>query len=163
MRRSCAATVIIGAPIDSVWSVISDVTRVGEWSGECQGCAWVNGADSPLPGAQFRGRNRRGSLRWTRLSEVIRVEPPHTLVWRTIARFPYLDSTEWQMILAEEVSATRVTEEFQILRLSKPLERLFNVVMPAHRDRTADLAADLDRLKVLVEGGSRTNAGDVAP
>jgi uncharacterized protein YndB with AHSA1/START domain len=156
MRRSCEASVAIKAPIDAVWNVVSDVTRVGEWSGECQGCDWVGGADSPVPGAQFRGRNRRGSMRWTRLNQVIKAVPPHMFVWRTVARFPYLDSVEWKLILAEESSATRVTEAFEILRLSKAMESVINVVMPAHRDRSADLAADLDRLKSLVEAGSTT-------
>lgn len=154
MRRSCEASVVIGAPIDAVWNVVSDVTRVGEWSCECQGCAWLGDADSPVPGARFQGRNRRGSMRWTRLNEVTRVEPPHALVWRTVARFPYLDSTEWQIRLAEDGSATRVTQSFEILRLSKALDGLFTLVMPAHRDRSADLAADLDRLRSLVEVGS---------
>lgn len=156
MRRSCEASATIEAPIDAVWNVVSDVTRVGEWSGECQGCAWVGGADSPVPGAQFRGRNRRGSMRWTRLNQVIEAEPPHTFVWRTVARFPYLDSVEWKLILAEERSATRVIEAFEILRLSKAVEGVLNVVMPAHRDRSADLAADLDRLKSLVEAENPT-------
>jgi uncharacterized protein YndB with AHSA1/START domain len=156
MRRSCEASVVIVAPIDAVWSVVSDVTRVGEWSGECRGCTWVGGADFPVPGARFQGRNRRGSIRWTRLNEVIRAEPPHTFVWKTVARFPYLDSVEWQLRLAENESATRVTEAFEILRLSKAMEGTLNVVMPAHRDRSADLAADLYRLKSLVQAGSPT-------
>ena len=106
-----------------------------------------------MPGAQFRGRNRRGSMRWTRLNEVTKAEPPHTLVWRTVPRFPYLDSVEWKLILAEEGSTTRITEEFEILRLSRAMEGVISVVMPAHRDRSADLAADLERLKSLVEQG----------
>ncbi len=155
MRRRCEASAVIGAPVYAVWNIVSDVTRVGEWSGECQSCGWVGSSDSSLPGAQFRGRNRRGSMRWTRLNQVIRAEPPHSLVWRTIARFPYLDSTEWQLNLAEDGSATKVTEAFEILRLSKAMERFLDVVMPAHRDRSADLAADLARLKSLVEAESR--------
>lgn len=157
MRRSCEASVVIGAPIDAVWNVVSDVMRIGEWSGECQGCAWMGGADSPVPGARFQGRNRRGSMRWSRLNEVIRAEPPHTLVWQTVARFPYLDSTEWQLRLAEDGSSTRVTEAFEIVRLSRAIEGFLYVVMPQHRDRSADLAADLDRLKSLVEAGSPTS------
>jgi hypothetical protein len=58
------------------------------------------------------------------------------------------------MSLAEDGPTTRVTAAFQILRLSKTIEGLLYVVMPAHRDRSADLAADLDRLKSLVEAGS---------
>ena len=93
-------------------------------------------------------------MRWSRLNEVLRAEPPRTLVWQTVARFPYLDSTEWQLSLAEDGPSTRVTEAFEIVRLSKAMERLFGVVMPAHRDRRADLAEDLDRLKSLIEAAS---------
>ena len=117
----------------------------------------MGGADSPVPGARFQGRNRRGFMRWSRLNEVIRAEPPHTLVWQTVARFPYLDSTEWQLRLAEDGSSTRVTEAFEIVRLSRAIEGFLYVVMPQHRDRSADLAADLDRLKSLVEAGSPTS------
>lgn len=157
MRRSCEASTMIDAPIEAVWRVVSDVTRAGEWSGECRGCDWVGGADSPVVGAQFRGRNRRGSMRWTRLNQVDRAEPPHTFVWRTIARFPYLDSVEWQLNLAQDGQRTRVTEAFNILRLSKAMEGALHVVMPAHRDRSTDLAADLARLKSLVEAANLTN------
>ena len=154
MRRSCEASTLIDAPIEEVWNVISDVTRVGEWSVECRGCEWVGGADSPFPGAQFRGRNRRGSMRWTRLNQVDRAEPPHTLVWRTVARFPYLDSVEWQLNLSEEGQRTRVTEGFQIVRLSRAMEGLLHVPMPAHRDRAQTLAGDLGRLRSLLEADS---------
>ena len=157
MRRNCEANAVIQAPIDAVWNVVSDVTRVGEWSGECEGCAWVGGADAAVAGARFRGRNHRGPLRWTRLNEVIRAEPPHTFVWRTIARFPFLDATEWQLSLAEEGSATRVTQTFQVLRLAKAIEGAIYFVMPPHRDRSADLAADLSRLKSLVEVESQSH------
>jgi hypothetical protein len=90
-------------------------------------------------------------MRWTRLNQVDRAEPPHKLVWRTVARFPYLDSVKWHLKLEEEGKGTRVTEGFQILRLSKPMEGVLHVAMPAHRDRSADLAADLGRLKFLIE------------
>jgi len=41
MRRECEASVVIEAPPEAVWSVISDVTRVGEWSGECRRGEWI--------------------------------------------------------------------------------------------------------------------------
>jgi hypothetical protein len=64
--------------------------------------------------------------------------------------------------LAQEGPTTRVTEEFEILRLSKGLEGVLNVVMPAHRDRSADLAGDLDRLKSLVEAETRQRNSDTS-
>jgi hypothetical protein len=90
-------------------------------------------------------------MRWTRLNQVERAEPPHKLAWRTVARFAYLDSVEWHLELDEEGKGTRVTEGFQILRLSQPMEGVLHVAMPVHCDRSADLAADLDRLKFPIE------------
>src|ERR1700681_2222594 len=159
LQRLCEASVTVAASPEAVWAVISDVTRVGQWSGECRGCVWVDGADAPTPGARFRGRNRRGGVRWSRLNEVTEVDRPHALVWRTVARAPYLDSTEWRISLAEEGAGTRVSQSFQVLKLSRLLEGLFLLVMPAHRDRTTDLIQDLARLKRVVESGDDRHPG----
>ena len=43
--------VTVEATIDEVWDVVRDVTRVGEWSHECVGAAWLADADEPAPGA----------------------------------------------------------------------------------------------------------------
>ena len=139
MRRNCEASITIAASSEAVWAVVSDVTRVGEWSGECRGCAWVDGADAAAPGARFRGRNRRGGIQWTRLNEMTLVEKPRTLVWRTVARLPYLDTTEWRVSLNEDGEETRVTESFQVLRMARPMEWLLWFAMRAHRDRTGTL------------------------
>jgi uncharacterized protein YndB with AHSA1/START domain len=151
MRRKCEASVTVAASPEAVWSVISDVRRVGEWSGECAGCVWIEGADAPTSGARFRGRNRRGGVRWTRLNEVVLADRPNRLVWRTVARAPYLDSTEWRMSLAPDGEGTRISESFEVVKMSRLMERMLWVAMPAHRDRTADLLADLGRLKAVVE------------
>jgi uncharacterized protein YndB with AHSA1/START domain len=155
MRRKCEASVVVAASPDAVWTVISDVTRVGEWSGECRGCVWESGAAAPAPGARFRGRNRRGGFRWTRVNEVTLVHRPHTLVWRTIARRPYPDSVEWRVVLDDEGASTRVSESFEVLNMPRLMEWFLWLALPAHRDRTADLVEDLGRLKVVVESGDR--------
>ena len=46
-----------------MWAVVRNVIRVGEWSHECVGADWLAGADAPVPGARFRGRNRAGVFR----------------------------------------------------------------------------------------------------
>ena len=151
MRRKCEASVTVKASAEAVWAVISDVTRVGEWSGECRGCAWEGGADAATPGARFRGRNRRGGFRWTRLNEVVLAQRPCTLVWRTLARAPYPDSVEWRVNLVEDATGTRVSESFHVLKMPRLMEWVVGAVISPHRDRTADLTDDLQRLKVLVE------------
>lgn len=151
MRRACNAAITISASPQAVRDVVSDVTRIGEWSGECRGCEWTVPGSVAAPGARFRGRNRRGGFRWTRLNEVVALEAPHDLQWRTIARFPYFDSTNWRLRLEAVEGGTTVTETFEIVTLSRAMERFLSFAMPAHNDRSADLAEDLSRLKSVVE------------
>jgi uncharacterized protein YndB with AHSA1/START domain len=63
-----SVTVRIAAPPDRVWDLVSDVTRIGEFSPETFEAQWLDGAEGPRPGARFRGhvrRNGRGPVYWT--------------------------------------------------------------------------------------------------
>jgi uncharacterized protein YndB with AHSA1/START domain len=42
-----------------IWDLITDVSRIGEWSPECIGARWLEAA-APRPGARFEGRNDFG-------------------------------------------------------------------------------------------------------
>ena len=129
---------------------MSDVTRVGEWSGECRGCTWEDGASRAAPGVRFRGRNRRSGLRWTRLNEVVVADAPRELVWRTVPSGPYPDSVEWRLTLRADGAGTRVTESYRIVHIPRLMEWLVTAFVPAHRDRREDLQRDLERLRALV-------------
>ena len=48
---------VAAAPVD-VYAVVSDLPRSGEWSAECQGGTWVEGAAGEV-GSVFRGVNFR--------------------------------------------------------------------------------------------------------
>jgi uncharacterized protein YndB with AHSA1/START domain len=47
----------VNASPETVFAMVSDLTRMGEWSPENQGGQWVKGATGPAVGAQFKGRN----------------------------------------------------------------------------------------------------------
>jgi hypothetical protein len=160
LRKECEATVTVRAPADAVWAVVSDVTRTGEWSGECKGCEWVGPVTEARPGAQFRGRNHRRGLRWSRRNEVDVADASQELAWHTVMSAIFRDSTEWRIVLAPTADGqgTDVTESFRITHISRPLDWLFGLAMPPHRDRSADLAADLERLKAVVERASTLEA-----
>src|ERR1700727_265994 len=57
MRGS--VTVHMAASADRVWHLVSDITRVGEFSPETFEAEWLDGARGPVPGARFRGHVRR--------------------------------------------------------------------------------------------------------
>ena len=52
-------TVHIAAPPDLVWDLVSDVTRIGEYSPETFEAEWLDGASGPRAGVRFRGHVRR--------------------------------------------------------------------------------------------------------
>ena len=137
--------VTVEAGIDEVWRVVRDVTRVGEWSHECVGATWLGGADAPVPGARFRGRNRAGVFRWGRVCEIVSADP-YELVWITVPTAVYPDSSEWRISLAESDGGTTISQQFRVLRAPKVLALLYALVIPSHRDRTAALVEDLTRL-----------------
>lgn len=143
MENTVAVTV--DADIDEVWDVVRDVTRVGEWSHECVGAAWLGAATSAIPGARFRGRNRAGIFRWGRVCEIVSAEP-YELTWRTVPTPLYPDSSEWRVALDKIDGGTRISQHFRVLRAPKVLSALYALMIPAHRDRTTALLEDLERL-----------------
>jgi ribosome-associated toxin RatA of RatAB toxin-antitoxin module len=54
----------IRAEAAELYDLVSDLPRMGEWSPENTGGAWVNGAEGPVVGARFKGSNRSGRARW---------------------------------------------------------------------------------------------------
>ncbi len=63
-----AVTLHIDAEPLAVWELISDITRMGEYSPEVFEAEWLGGATGPAVGARYRGhvkRNERGPVYWT--------------------------------------------------------------------------------------------------
>ena len=47
---------VVACPPDTLYNMVSDVTRMGEWSPICRACWWDEG-QGPRAGAWFTGRN----------------------------------------------------------------------------------------------------------
>jgi uncharacterized protein YndB with AHSA1/START domain len=160
---SVSVTVEVAAPPAAVWEVLADPTRVGEWSGECVGAAWLPGSSRMAPGARFRGRTRSGRWRWARTCEVTEVDPGRRLAWHTVPSGPYRDRTRWQVTLTPSDGGTRVEQRYDLSGMPAPLERLAALVLPAHRDRTAGLRADLERLGRVAAASSGQATASAPP
>ena len=149
------ASIVIGAPPEALWALVTDVTRTGEWSPENTGAVWLDGATGPAVGARFKGSNRRGRTKWATTCQVTVADPGREFVFVTgRAQKP---ETRWRFILQPEGDgATRVTESFELV---KPLGAVSNFVTrltTGVRDRRADLEANvrssLARIKEIAEG-----------
>jgi len=64
----------IAAAPERLYDLVSDVTRMGEWSPETTACTWVGGATGPVSGARFRGSNRAGWRRWVTQCQVVEAD-----------------------------------------------------------------------------------------
>ena len=140
----CEATT--PASPEAVWAIVGDPTRVGEWSHECGAAEWVDGATAARPGARFRGRNRVGRSRWTRVNEVVTVDAPRELSWRTVPTRLYPDSTLWTITIEPTATGSRIVQRFEVLKINPVAERIFYLLVPPHRDRSQALQHDILRL-----------------
>lgn len=154
VRLENRVEVTVDPGIEDVWDVVRDVTRVGDWSHECVGAEWSGATRAAVPGARFRGHNRSGPFRWGRICEIVSAEPDE-LVWRTVPTALCPDSSGWRIALADAGGRTTTTQGFEGLRAPKVLGVLFALVLPAHRERTAGLIADLGRLGSIVATATR--------
>lgn len=163
LARHGRTEVVTEARADDVWRVVSDVTRVGEWSDECRGARWQDGATSAAVGVRFRGRNRSGLFRWSRSCVLTTVEAPRKLAWRTAGRWGRVDSTEWRIVLEPVDGGTRIVQTYDVVRLAPGLDRVYWLLIKAHRDRRAALADDLHRLAAVATREARPVAPATLP
>jgi len=160
IARTCRTEVIVDAPVEAVWRVVADVTRTGEWSHECRQVVWLQGATVAVPGVRFRGRNRSGWLRWSRVCEVVAVEAPRELVWRTVPTPLLPDSTEWRIALEPVDTRTRIVQRYQVTRCPGWYEWVVTRVNPTHSDRGGALTDDLRRIGAIAAGDAQVvNSG----
>ena len=147
------------APPEAVWRIVSDVTRVGEWSHECVAARLLDGARTAAPGVRFRGTNRSGVFRWSRSCVITAVDPPRTLVWRTAGLWGKADSTEWRITLEPVGGGTRIVQTYDVLHVAPGLDRLYWLLVKAHRDRREALVSDLDHLAALAASEAAPETG----
>jgi uncharacterized protein YndB with AHSA1/START domain len=96
------AEIEINAPVSKVWGLISDLTRMPEWSPQCTATKLMG----PLqPGTRAVNFNRRNYLFWTTLSTITEVIPEKKLAWRVTT-----NNTVWSYELEPTATGTRVIE-----------------------------------------------------
>jgi uncharacterized protein YndB with AHSA1/START domain len=141
----------VAAPGDTVYRLVSDVERMGEWSPECQRCEWLDGGDGAAVGARFRGHNRIGGRRWSTVSTVVAADPGHVFAFRTSALG--LPVAEWRYTITPSADGCRVTETWHDAR--GPLMRAVGRIGTGVRDRAAHnrrgMERTLARLKAAAE------------
>jgi uncharacterized protein YndB with AHSA1/START domain len=100
----------IAAPPEAVWALVSDPTRMGEWSPENVGAKWLGDADGPALGAKFRGANKNGRMRWKTVCTVTECTPNEAFAF-DVKSGP-IPIASWAYRLTPDGEGTAVTEEW---------------------------------------------------
>jgi carbon monoxide dehydrogenase subunit G len=119
---SGSESIDIAAPPEFVWRLISDITRMGEWSPETSTATWTGGSSGPIVGAAFVGHNRRGRLRWKGRCEVTVADEPREFAF--VRKGPD-GGTTWRYRLEADNGHTTVTESFSQAKLPPLPVQLF--------------------------------------
>jgi uncharacterized protein YndB with AHSA1/START domain len=159
----------IEAPPETVWSLITDLGRMGQWSPETRETRWLGGATGPEVGARFQGFNRQGWLRWFGTCDVTEVEPGRRFVFVRSqgglgpVGLPVPDGgCTWSYVLEPEGSGTRLTESAaQRHDYPTPVRQALRVMMG---DRNAVVArgiqTTLERVKAAAEASVAQPVGN---
>ena len=105
------ASVHVDAAPEQVWALVSDVTRMGEWSPETYEAAWVDGATGPAIGARFEGRNKRGWVKWSSTCTVTASEPGREFAF--VVGTAEKPVTRWRYEFTPVAGGTDVTETWE--------------------------------------------------
>jgi hypothetical protein len=141
---------VIAADTATLYRLISDVTRTGEWSPETRSARWIGGATGPAAGARFRGVNRWGLVIWARTCVVEEAEPGKRFVFRTLPAPGISDSTRWSYEFEDVPCGTRVTESYEILQAMPGVlqSTVVAALLPHHQDMRPHMAETLARLEI---------------
>jgi Polyketide cyclase / dehydrase and lipid transport len=149
MRDS--VTVHMSATPAKVWDLVSDVTRIGEFSPETFDAKWDDGASGPAVGAKFRGhvkRNGRGPVYWTscKVTECVSGE---LFTFEVLLGGKPVNT--WSYALAAAGDGTDVTESFALD--GNPGSRLYWAIAGKWRGRTnrEGMRTTLERIRAVVE------------
>jgi hypothetical protein len=135
----------------TVWELVSDVTRIGEFSPETFEARWRRGYDHAEVGAKFKGhvkRNGIGPTYWSPCTVTV-CEPERVFEFSVGTDDVALNN--WGYRLEPDGTGTLVTEYFR-LEPKLPL-RLYWTLLGALRGRTNErgMRTTLERMKQVVE------------
>lgn len=137
----------------AVWALVSDVTRIGEFSPETFEAEWLGKAreTGPAVGAKFRGHVRRngiGPVYWTHC-KVMTCEPEREFSFAVIIR--RVPVSVWGYRITPTAEGCDVTEFFNLSPL--PPLKLYWMIMGRWRGRTnvEGMRETLERIKAVAE------------
>lgn len=111
VEPTISRSVEVAAAPGVVWSMVTDLPRMGEFSPENLGGAWVNGATGPALGAGFRGVNHNGAKQWWTRVRVVACRPERLFTFDV--RTPFgVRVSRWSYEITPTETGCRLTEHW---------------------------------------------------
>lgn len=108
--RQHQESVTVEASAESIYELISDITRTGEWSPVCTQCWWEDEAEAGQVGARFTGRNELPHRTWETRSQVVAAERGREFAWVVGDNL-----VRWGYTLSPAGTGSTVTESWDFL------------------------------------------------
>jgi uncharacterized protein YndB with AHSA1/START domain len=148
--RELRAEAVVAAPPARVWSLLSEVSHMSEWSPELVWMVPLKRGGLRL-GQWYLGINRRKSVAWPTRSVVAVLEPGRTLAWDVKT-----NGARWIWELRAEGEGTRVVHRRPVPKrltfVSNAFARVFLGGNARHADELEEgMAQTVARLKAAAE------------
>lgn len=102
-------SLVVTRPPETIYDMVADITRMGEWSPVCKACWWDEGASAQV-GAWFTGRNETPERTWETRSEVVAAERGREFAFVVGGTW-----IRWSYHFAAVEGGTTVTESWDFL------------------------------------------------
>lgn len=104
-------SIVVARDPQETYALVSDVTKMGDWSPVCKACWWDDPAAGAQPGAWFTGRNVTDERTWETRSQVVAANPGREFTWEVNDGW-----VRWGFHLEPEGDgATRLTQAWHFL------------------------------------------------
>ena len=134
---------LLDVPVERMWELVTQVSRIGEWSPECVHAAPVGDGPVTTPGARFAGRNRFGNGFVGEVTCVVtEAERPHTFEWVVLdaSGDPGQPGSRWRYDLERSETAERTLVRHSFVH--GPGDSGLRRATGEHPDRAAALITD---------------------
>ncbi len=169
-------SVEVACAAEDAWRLVTDVTRIGEFSPECLDAHWLDDPGGVKVGARFEGTNRvvdgNTELIWIRPCIVTDVKPGELFAYTVGDRFDGSPASSWEFVIDSlALGRCRITQTFRHerdgltgFRCSADSQPDRATAIVAHRLTVlgSGMRETLLRMRGLLEStvGKRVQAGD---
>ncbi|MUL75177.1 SRPBCC family protein [Mycolicibacterium sp. CBMA 226] len=95
----------IAAAPDTVWTLVSDVRRMPEWSPQVESTRLRGGAEQVANGVEFTNLNSNGTFQWTTHGTVVRLDSGREIAFRIKENWAI-----WSLRLEPTPGGTKLTQ-----------------------------------------------------